>query len=225
MATPVTRRKRYPRNGRAAERGLRERVATRSDEAMRLRISGLTFRDIGARLHCSAMQAHRDVSNVLDALASSTTANAVHLRQLESERLDRLTAALSPKAEKGDVDACRALVRVMERRARLFGLDAVVAQQLEISGRNGAPFAMTLSALSNTELLTRIDALKVQLRELVQLEGEQTLEHLPRGKTSDVAPASQLSDVLALEKPSELSPAALEYAAELARRRGNGTGH
>ena len=45
------------------------------------------------------------------------------LRDLETERLDRLQLALWPKAMRGDVAAVKAILRLMERRARLLGLD------------------------------------------------------------------------------------------------------
>lgn len=47
-------------------------------------------------------------------------------------RLDRLNLALAPGIRSGDPRAVKAAVRLMERRAKLFGLDAT--RHLDITG-------------------------------------------------------------------------------------------
>jgi hypothetical protein len=60
---------------------------------------------------------------------------AERLRDLEGRRLDALQVGLVPGIRNGDPRAIGAAVRLMERRARLFGLDAPT----EFSGPNGGP--------------------------------------------------------------------------------------
>jgi len=46
------------------------------------------------------------------------------MRQTEGARLDRMQRAVWPAAISGDIKAGAQVLRIMERRARLFGLDA-----------------------------------------------------------------------------------------------------
>lgn len=68
----------------------------------------------------------RTASTATAALSENVPENVTELRRLEGARLDRLQAAVWPKALSGDPAAVRAVVRLMERRARLLGLDAPV---------------------------------------------------------------------------------------------------
>jgi hypothetical protein len=89
-------------------------------------------------------------------------------RALELARCDELTLACWPKAMKGDAEMVRAVVRVMQRRAALCGLDAVVAQRLELKG---GPLVMThenedLSSLTTEQLEAKLGELSEYLRSL-----------------------------------------------------------
>ena len=57
---------------------------------------------------------------------------ATQLRDMEVARLDRLLAAHWGKATKGDVNATRMVLTIMDRRAKLLGLDA--PQKLDVTG-------------------------------------------------------------------------------------------
>ena len=59
---------------------------------------------------------------------------AERLRDLEARRLDQLTVALTPGIRAGDPRAVIAAVRVMERRAKLFGLDAPKQMDMTLRG-------------------------------------------------------------------------------------------
>ncbi|MEU4228278.1 hypothetical protein AB0F17_28625 [Nonomuraea sp. NPDC026600] len=73
---------------------------------------------------------------------------ATETRELELIRLDRLQAALWPDAMTGDTTAARTILRVMDRRARLLGLDT----------------AKTIKTVLTTELDERIAALTERMR-------------------------------------------------------------
>ena len=107
-------------------------AAKRRQIALNLRYAGAGYRAIGQQLGVSHVQAFRDVQQAIDELNANGRKLAERVRDLELERLDRLTLALWPKARTGDDRAIRSLVALMERRARLLGLDA--AQKYEHSG-------------------------------------------------------------------------------------------
>jgi hypothetical protein len=75
-----------------------------------------------------------DVQAALGTLDAVVKQKAERLRDLEAARLDRLNRALAPGIRSGDPRAVKAAVRLMERRAKLFGLDAQPRQQVDITG-------------------------------------------------------------------------------------------
>jgi Homeodomain-like domain len=99
------------------------RVTAREREAraLELRKAGATFAQIGKALGCCESRAWRIVQRALGRVVAEPLEE---LRQLESLRLDQLLMVMWPKAMAGNgwaVDRCLA---IMQRRARLLGLDA-----------------------------------------------------------------------------------------------------
>jgi hypothetical protein len=68
--------------------------------------------------------AYSDVQTEIARLDALTGQKAERLRDLEARRLDALTVSLAPGIKAGDPRAILAAVRIMERRAKLFGLDS-----------------------------------------------------------------------------------------------------
>jgi hypothetical protein len=81
-----------------------------------------------------------DVQAALGTLDQAVKQKAERLRDLEAARLDRLTVALTPGIKAGMPGAILAAVRVMERRAKLFGLDAPT----KIAGPAGEPMSIRI---------------------------------------------------------------------------------
>ena len=107
------------------------RHETRRREAavVQLRIAGHTFDQIAQQLGLSSKStAHRIYRRALDATVAEA---AAELRQLEGARLDALQAQWWPRCVGGNVQAARIMLKIMERRARLFELDA--PQQVRVS--------------------------------------------------------------------------------------------
>jgi hypothetical protein len=123
--------------------GQKEAAAVRRQKALDLRTAGARYRQIGAQLGVSYQTAYRDVQVALGEIATLQAGKAEKLRELELERCDKLTLALSPKARAGDEKSVRAVLAVMDRRAKLLGLDAPT--KLEHAGANGSPFRFTLN--------------------------------------------------------------------------------
>lgn len=90
-------------------------------QALELRRAGASYDEISARVgYAHRSSARRAVER---ALARTLQAPAAELRDLENDRLDRLQMALWPKAMRGQERSVEMVLRVMERRARLNGLD------------------------------------------------------------------------------------------------------
>jgi hypothetical protein len=104
-------------NGRA------EAQRDRAVKALELRIAGATYRQIGRQLGVTDKTAFYDVQKELGSLDALVKRKAERLRELEARRLDVLTVALTAGVRNGDPSACRAMVSVMERRAKLLRLD------------------------------------------------------------------------------------------------------
>lgn len=94
----------------------------RQRQALQLRAAGLSYRAIADQLgYAGPSGAFKAVISALD---DTVREPAREVRVLELERLDRLLAGVWEKATAGDIQAVAAALRVMERRARLLGLDA-----------------------------------------------------------------------------------------------------
>lgn len=98
--------------------------AINSAKALKLRLKGLNYREIGREIGVSHPQAYRYVIECLDQIREEMKETAEQVLMLELERLDGLTSTFYPKAIDGDIDAAGTVLRVMQRRAKLLGLDA-----------------------------------------------------------------------------------------------------
>jgi len=121
----------------ASTAGTRLSAAERKREIIKLRRDGLTFHEIGEQVACTPQYAFKVVRVYLERVDKELSEEVAQLRRLESERLDRAHRAVWPKAIKGDLRAIDRVLRIMERRARLFGLDA--PQKRELTGKDGRP--------------------------------------------------------------------------------------
>lgn len=102
-------------------------AAQRRQEVLKLRIQGETFPEIGRKLGITKQAAHHHVSKALGELAKANKDRTAELRMLEGERLDAMACVLWPRAtdpQNPDLVAVDRMLRIMDRRAKLFGLDA-----------------------------------------------------------------------------------------------------
>ena len=115
----------------------------RAAQALKLRMEGHTFEAIGQALGYSGKQgAYAAVKTSLDAI---TREPAEELIKLDLERLDVLWQIQYINAQVGDVQAMAACMKIMERRAKLLGLDAPAKQ--EVTGQNGKDLIPTSGVL------------------------------------------------------------------------------
>lgn len=103
------------------------RLARRT-QAMEMRIRGLSYNEIAARLGISVATAYYDVQRSLVSLGKYNTHLTEQVREVELARLDLATQALMPGVVEGKLGPIEVMLKVMARRAALLGLDADTAK-------------------------------------------------------------------------------------------------
>jgi hypothetical protein len=97
-------------------------AAERARQACDLRIAGATLPQIAAALgYADASGAHRAITRALDRLPSEADEE---LRQIQHLRIEAAIMAMWPKIQRGEERSILALVRLLQRESRLYGLDA-----------------------------------------------------------------------------------------------------
>jgi hypothetical protein len=127
-----------PRELTPAERDARRRAArTRKIAAVEhkhkvfaLRRAGASFAEIATTLGISKTRAHQIVTEELDRLNAVLAESVEQHRALELARLDKLLARLDART-RTSVPAVFAYVKVLERRAKLLGLDRPLKLAIE----------------------------------------------------------------------------------------------
>jgi hypothetical protein len=102
----------------------RTRKLDRQVKALELRRMGNGYAEIARQLGIGKSQAHRLVQDGLADARAQISAGADDLRAEEISRLDGMLAGLWPDARRGSQGAVDRVLKIMERRARLLGLDA-----------------------------------------------------------------------------------------------------
>ena len=104
-------------------------------KVLELRRAGLTWQRIaeetGYANHTGAYAAYKR------AMKRTLQQPADEIREQELDRIDRLQLALWPNAMKGDVKSVMAIKALMERRAKLLGLDMPIKITQEVTTWNG----------------------------------------------------------------------------------------
>lgn len=106
---------------------------TQMRRAVDLRASGTPYQDIADELGIDLTRANHYVRDGLERFLGEEIRCADTARKLHVERLRALLQAAWPKAMAGDTNATATCLRIMEREARLLGLDS--AQKIDITGR------------------------------------------------------------------------------------------
>ena len=117
-----------------------KRIASeeRHIKALELRKAGVNLSAIAAELgYSNESGAHAAIKAALDKARSEP---ARELREIMAARLDEMLVIAYENALQGDTDAMLAVLRIEERRARLFGID-----------RREAPVETNLSRLTRPD--------------------------------------------------------------------------
>jgi hypothetical protein len=122
---------------------------------LELRRVGLTWQriadEVGYADHTGAYAAYKR------AIKRTMQQPADELREQELDRIDRLQVAIWPNAMKGDTRAILTIIRLMERRAKLTGLDMPIKIEQDITTWTGGD-TIDRAVKDLAALLTRNDA-------------------------------------------------------------------
>ena len=120
-----------------------------------LRRAGLTWvriaEEVGYADHTGAYAAYKR------AIKRTMQQPADELRSQELDRIDRLQLAVWPAAMKGDTRAVLTIIRLMERRAKLTGLDMPIKIEQDVTTWTGGE-TIDRAVRDLAALLTRNDA-------------------------------------------------------------------
>jgi hypothetical protein len=145
-----------------------DEVAVRRTKLLKLRREGVRYDDerVEALGYSSPNAARRDLNRALEAHRQEEAAEVGIYRQQENERLDALLEAAWPRAtqphpvfdkegntvgEELDMRAVDTVLRLMDRRAKLNGLDMPV--KAEVTGAGGGPLQMSKATTAELEAL------------------------------------------------------------------------
>ena len=107
-------------------------LAERRARALELRKAGATYDQIAQQAgYSSRANAYRDV---MKAIKDITAEPAADVKTLELARLDAMLMGTWRPAITGNQGAIDRVIRIMDRRAKLLGLDAPVKTELDTSG-------------------------------------------------------------------------------------------
>ena len=110
---------------------IKPETVEREAEVIRLRRRGLTFDLIAQQLNFShASGAHKAYVNGLKRIIR---ADVDEIRGEEMDRLDIAQAAIWNQVLQGEVPSVMALIKIMERRAKLLGLDMPSLAKIEVT--------------------------------------------------------------------------------------------
>ena len=125
----------------------RVQAHTRHLQALELRKAGATYQAIADQLgYSNARGAHKAVASALKATLREP---ADEVRDLEVARLDAMLLPLWWRVQQGDERAVDRALKIMERRARLLGLDA--PSKSEQSGSDGEPLKIVVEHVGREE--------------------------------------------------------------------------
>ena len=116
-----------------ASKAQRAATAARRAQAISLRLAGVDYETIAAKLgYASRAAAYVDIDRALAANKAEEDAAKETLREVEAMRLDRLQAAVWSDATKGDTRSVDSALKIIAQRCRLLGLDAPTRTRIEI---------------------------------------------------------------------------------------------
>jgi hypothetical protein len=98
--------------------------AERQLQALDLRRRGYSYRKIAAELECGLTTAFRDCTRHLEDVREKCREKAEQINDLDLERLDEALMAIWDKVEQGDCKSIETMLKIMERRAKMLGLDS-----------------------------------------------------------------------------------------------------
>jgi len=111
-------------------------MAMRRKQAMQYRMMGLSYDQIGEKLNINHQTAWNWIDKELKAI---NIEEAKEVKKLELGRLDAMFIPIYGNAMRGDLQALNGVMQIMNRRAKLLGIDAPVKTEskTEVSATEG----------------------------------------------------------------------------------------
>ncbi len=111
------------------------RAAQVEAKCVELRLAGKTYLEIGVEVGHNASFVMKILRRVYHRLTNEGKQDAIHLRGLEIARLDALQSNLWARAMKGDLQFVDRVLRIIEQRTSLLGLNSpeVIAFHAQIN--------------------------------------------------------------------------------------------
>jgi len=122
--------------------------AKRINTIVDLRIKGFSVREIAAKTALTGGAVHNMLTEALKEMQENTRESILELRDLEVERLDGMLSKLWP--QRSNARTADTILRLMDRRSRLLGLD--VAEQSEVTVKG-------LEGLTDEQITARLEAI------------------------------------------------------------------
>lgn len=122
---------------KGTKKGQAEAAVLRRQQMFQLRCAGASFEQIGRQFGVSSTVAFKLVQRVLSDIKETEKQDLAEMRAVENERIDLAARSIAGKVREGSLGAIDRWIKLLERRAKLNGLDAAVKQ--EVTGADGAP--------------------------------------------------------------------------------------
>lgn len=97
--------------------------AERQAKCVQLRKAGFTYQEISSQVGITRSAAYKLVAAAMAEHKTTSAQETQELRALEAARLDHATRSIWTQVLNGNHGAIDRLLRIMERRAKLLGLD------------------------------------------------------------------------------------------------------
>lgn len=160
-----------------------EQVETLANDCVRLRRTGWSVEHI-AKVVQVPIEKVEDF--IKDHIATYNPETAEQLRTLEGQRLDRLQRAVWARAMEGDLKAVDRVLRIINTRCELFGINKPVTQNVNITGKIEHKKSLKLEALTMEEL-DKLDAILAKTAPEMLESGEVTTKVVDVTEVSDTA--------------------------------------
>jgi hypothetical protein len=139
--------------------------------AFDLRRQGYSYREIAKRVgYADDSGARKAVNSTLARLTKEVNESAEEMRAIETERLDQILTSIWPKALNGELLVIDRCLRIMDRRAKMWGLDTPA--RVEMSGPDGAPIEISARQADGVRQLLANEASREHLIKAITALGE-----------------------------------------------------
>lgn len=144
----------------------------RDAEMFAMRLRGYSTRDIGENYGCTSDEVRAALKRMVVGMSPRYRADLV---EMENERLDALMVVTMDQAMRGSLDHQEMVLKIMDRRAKLLGLDAPTKTTHTVDSEKDTD---TGKPTSSDRMLDRIRKLRTPPSSVIE------------GEIIDVAPAS-----------------------------------